>query len=168
VLSKQGSRLLASPTQVAVKADSAIPAVGERPPAIENDTLESASGDVDAIETRVPPDDMHDVRFNDVLGKRPVALLFATPALCESRTCGPVTDILLQLKQTYGQRMAFIHQEVFVDNDPAKGYRKPLRDFQLQSEPWLFTIDSGGRIAARLEGAFGLETATRAIEAALD
>jgi hypothetical protein len=57
---------------------------------------------------------------------------------------------------------------VFVDNDPAKGYRKPLRDFHLQSEPWLFTIDSSGRVAARLEGAFGIETAKRAIQAALD
>ncbi|MGH2948561.1 MAG: TlpA family protein disulfide reductase [Solirubrobacteraceae bacterium] len=168
VLSKQGSRVTGSRTRVEVQPDSSVPAVGERAPAVENDTLESAGGDIEAIETRVPPDDMHEVRFKDVLGKQPVALLFATPALCESRTCGPVTDILLQLKETYGQRMAFIHQEVFVDNDPAKGYRKPLRDFGLQSEPWLFTIDRRGRVATRLEGAFGLETAKRAIEAALE
>jgi hypothetical protein len=168
VLSKQGSRVTASPTRVEVQPDTPIPAVGERAPAVENDTLESAGGDIEAIETRVPPDDMHDVRFKDVLGTQPVALLFATPALCESRTCGPVTDILLQLKETYGQRMAFIHQEVFVDNDPAKGYREPLRQFGLRSEPWLFTIDRRGRIAARLEGAFGVETARRAIEAALE
>ena len=28
------------------------------------------------------------VNFKDVVGKRPVALLIATPALCQSRVCG--------------------------------------------------------------------------------
>lgn len=110
---------------------------------------------------------MHEVDFADVVGRKPVALLFATPALCESRTCGPVADILLQLKRTYGDRIAFIHQEVFVDNDPNKGYRKPLRQFGLRTEPWLFAVDQRGRIAARLEGAFGLRAACMALEAAL-
>jgi hypothetical protein len=167
VLSRPRGELLAATTEVRVKRDSAVPAVGERPPRIDNDTVASAAGDLKSIETRIPPDDMHDVRFKDVLGRKPVALLFATPALCESRTCGPVTDILLQLKQSYGDRVAFIHQEVFLDNDPSKGYRTPLRDFHLTSEPWLFTVDRSGRVAARLEGAFGLRGARRAIEAAL-
>ena len=45
---------------------------------------------------------MHQVSFNDVLGERPMALLFATPALCESRTFGPVTDLATQLEHSYG------------------------------------------------------------------
>ena len=43
--------------------------------------------------------------FADVVGKKPVALLFATPQLCQSRVCGPVTDIALQLKAKYGDQM---------------------------------------------------------------
>ena len=42
------------------------------------------------IDTRDPPSDMHEVDFADVVGKKPVALLFATPQLCASRVCGPV------------------------------------------------------------------------------
>ena len=100
--------------------------------------------------------------------EKPVALLFSTPALCESRVCGPVTDIAEQLKARYGDEVEFIHQEVFVDNDPTKGYRAPLRAFNLQTEPWLFTFDSEGRLAARLEGSFGIEGFEEAVQAALD
>ena len=44
--------------------------------------------------------------------------------------------------------------EVFRDNDIAKGLRPQLNAFNLRTEPWLFTIDREGKVAARLEGAF--------------
>ena len=46
---------------------------------------------------------MHAVSFKDVLGKRPIALLFSTPQLCISKVCGPVTDIAVQLEQLLRQ-----------------------------------------------------------------
>lgn len=145
------------------KAEDDIPDVGEQAPRIATDTVASAGGDVKKIDTRVPPSDMHDVSLKDALGKKPVALLFATPQLCQSRVCGPVVDIALQLKKTYGSRMTFIHQEVYKDNTVAKGLRPPLQDFHLKTEPWLFIMDKTGRITARLEGSFGF----RAFEAAI-
>ena len=39
-----------------------------------------------------------------------------------------------------------------MDNDLEKGLRPPLRAFELQTEPWLFTVDARGWVAARLEG----------------
>ena len=129
--------------------------------------MASAAGDVPSIETRLPPDDMHDVAFADVIGRKPVALLFATPALCASRVCGPVVDIALQLKSTYGDRVQFIHQEVFVDNEPGKGLRPALRAFALETEPWLFVFDRRGRVVARLEGSFGFDAFERALRSAL-
>ncbi|MCW3016590.1 MAG: hypothetical protein JWO02_3682 [Solirubrobacterales bacterium] len=140
-----------------------IPDVGEQAPRVATDTLASAGGDVKKIDTRVPPSDMHGASLKDELGKRPVALLFATPQLCQSRVCGPVVDIAAQLKKTYGDRMTFIHQEVYKDNDTSKGLRPPLQAFKLRTEPWLFVIDKTGKITARLEGSFGF----RAFEAAI-
>ncbi len=96
-----------------------------------------------------------------------MALLFATPQLCQSRVCGPVTDIALQMKAKYGDRMTFIHQEVYAGNDPAKGLRAPLQQFNLRSEPWLFVVGADGRVTARLEGSFGLKTFEAAINTAL-
>jgi hypothetical protein len=166
-VTKVGERLSGAATNVTVRASSPIPDVGDEPPRVDTDTLASAGGDIASIDTRLPPDDMHRENFRDVLGKRPIALLFATPQLCQSRVCGPVTDIELQLESEYGDRMTFIHQEVYVDNDLKKGLRPPLQAFHLETEPWLFTVDEQGRVAARLEGSFGVNAFRQAVEAAL-
>ena len=105
--------------------------------------------------------------FADDVGKKPVALLFATPQLCQSRVCGPVVDVGLQLRARYGDQVDFIHQEVYTDNDPNKGLRKPLQEFGLPTEPWLFVVGKDGKITARLEGSFGLDAFEQALKTAL-
>lgn len=167
VLSRVGGRLVYSLTGLKAVAHSPIPDVGQRPPHIDTPTLASVHGNVRLIDTRDPPDDMHAVDFRRVLGHEPVALVFATPLLCQSRLCGPVVDLAEQFKATYGRRMAFIHQEVYAQNMVQAGLRPQLRAFHLQTEPWLFTFDRSGRVAARLEGAFGRSEFRAAIEAAL-
>ena len=169
VVTQIDGKLAGAGTQINVvrPARDRIPQVGERPPKITTDTVQSANGDIESIDTRLPPDDMHDVDFADVIGKKPVALLFATPALCASRVCGPVVDIAAQLKRSYGDRVQFIHQEVYVDNEVSKGLREPLRRFNLRTEPWLFVFDRSGRVTARLEGSFGFNAFERALQTAL-
>ncbi|HEY8465750.1 MAG TPA: hypothetical protein VIL04_03005 [Solirubrobacterales bacterium] len=167
VLTNIGGQWRGAATQVTAQENDPIPAVGERPPAVKTETLEDVGANVELIDTRQPPSDMHNVSFDEVLGKKPVALLFATPALCQSRVCGPVVDIAEQLRnEGYGDDIEFIHQEVWVDNDLNKGLREPLRKFNLQTEPWLFTVDADGRVAARLEGSFGLREFEEALKAA--
>jgi hypothetical protein len=151
---------------VSTKEASPIPAIGEKAPVIHTDTLETAAGDVSKIDTRVPPSEMHS-DFADIVGKKPVALLFSTPQLCASRVCGPVTDIELQMQSKYGDQMTFIHQEVYVDNDVNKGLREPLKQFNLPSEPWLFVVDKSGTITARLEGSIGVKQFEDAVKSGL-
>lgn len=159
--------LLAGAAQLTVRRERALPAVGDPAPRVHTPTLASVGGDVERIDTRVPPSDLHDEDLFDVHGRRPVALLFATPSLCRSRVCGPVADIALQLKSAYGDEVAFIHNEVYLENDPNRGLRPQLRAYGLRTEPWLFAIDRDGRVAARLEGAFGVEEFREAVEAAI-
>ena len=99
--------------------------------------------------TRVPPDTQNQADFADVVGEKPVVLLFATPQFCQSRVCGPVVDVAEQVKETYGDEVEFIHMEIFNDNDPSKGVRPQVRAFNLPSEPWLFVIDRQGVIRPR-------------------
>jgi hypothetical protein len=167
VLTRTRRGLIASSSEIAVPDSSPIPSVGQRPPDIATDTPASVQGNLSLLTTRVPPDDMHAVSFSQVLGRRPVALLISTPALCVSKVCGPVTDIMVELEHEFGQRIAFIHEEVYVDNDPAKGLRPQLKAFHLETEPWLFTVNREGIITARLDGAFGVDEARAALEAAL-
>jgi hypothetical protein len=166
-LTRTAGKLIGATGEIAVALSTPIPGVGQRAPAINTETLSSVRGDVGLLTTRHPPEQMHSVSFDQVLGKRPVALLFSTPQLCTSRVCGPVTDIMVYLQHQFSNRITFIHQEIYVDNDTHKGLRPQLGAFHLQTEPWLFTINRRGVIAARLEGAFGLSEARQALEAAL-
>jgi hypothetical protein len=166
-MSRTQNGLIGAPGEVAVAPSSPIPAAGQRPPAIATDTLATTHGNTSLLTTRIPPEHMASLSFKDVLGKRPVALLFSTPQLCISRVCGPVTDIAVELQHRFGNQITFIHQEVYVDNDPKKGLRPQLKAFHLQTEPWLFTVNSKGVIAARLEGSFGTNAFSGAIQAAL-
>jgi hypothetical protein len=141
-----------------------IPKVGEKAPLIHTPTPEDVGGDLAKITTRIPPDTQNRVDYADVLGKEPILLLFATPQFCQSRVCGPVVDVAEQVKQQYGDKAAFIHMEIYNDNDPSKGVRPQVRAFHLPSEPWLFAIDRHGRIRAVVEGAFGVERLTKVVK----
>ena len=74
-------------------------------------------GDLSKITTRIPPDTQNKVDYADALGKEPIVLLFATPQFCQSRVCGPVVDVAEQTKEEYGDKAAFIHMEIYKDND---------------------------------------------------
>jgi hypothetical protein len=157
----------ATPVTVFVRRHWPPPDVGERAPRVPTPTRASVHGDLESIDTRVPPDTMHDVSLASALGRRPVMLLFATPGLCPSRICGPVADVLEELKSERGRDADFIHMEIYNENRPEAGQRYQVRAYGLPSEPWLFAIDRRGRVAARIEGAFSLDEAREALDAAL-
>ena len=166
-----------SPVQVMVRSRPQLPSVGSRAVAVHTPTVESVSGNVESIDTRVPPSTMHDVDLVDALERsRPVVLLFATPALCQSRVCGPVTDVAEQVKAEYGDRVDFIHMEIFKDNDANKGVRPQVASWGLCAgqgesftcvEPYLFTVDRNGRVAAHLQGAYSASELEDAVKKAL-
>jgi hypothetical protein len=179
-VAKLDGRLVATdPIYLGVGTNSQVPQVGQKAPVIDTPTVASVGGDVSKIDTRTPPDSMHDVNFADVVGKKPVILVFATPALCQSRVCGPVVDIAEEVKSEHKGEAAFIHMEIYNDNRIASGClegttlaKKCLRPqvlaYHLESEPWAFAIDRHGKIVARLEGAFSkteLENALKLAEA---
>lgn len=168
VLTQEQGKLIGAANQIKVepKDKDKVVKVGDKAPSVDTDTLASV-GSKKLLDTREPASDMHDKSLKEVLGKKPVVLLFATPQFCSSRVCGPVTDIVYQLKQKYGDRAEFIHQEVYKNNQPSQGVRPPLKAFGLQTEPWLFTIDRNGKVVERLEGSFGFNEIEAAIQKAI-
>jgi hypothetical protein len=153
-----------APTALDVGGRDGPPDVGDR--AIRMNTLTGADvgGDLTKLSTRVPPaDDLLKDDFADVLGKKPVVLLFATPALCQSRTCGPVVDIAEQVRAQNGKGVTFIQQEIYRDNDPGKPVRPQVARWRLPTEPWAFVIDRHGKIASRFEGVFSVGELARAV-----
>jgi hypothetical protein len=143
-----------------------IPAVDQRPPRIHTPTVSDVGGDVGKIDTRSPHDDMHKVDFADALAKEPVVLLFATPALCQSRVCGPVVDVAEQVEHETGDGVDFIHMEVYNNNNASDGLRPQMREFGLRTEPWVFVIDRKGVVRTRIEGAFDATELENAVQQA--
>jgi hypothetical protein len=151
---------------IKVGGSNDIPAVGQRPPRIHTPTVADVGGNVGEIDTRSPHDDMHKVDFADALGKQPVVLIFATPALCQSRVCGPVVDVAEQVEHEAGDGVDFIHMEVYNNNNASDGLRPQLREFGLRTEPWVFVLDRKGIVRTRIQGAFDaaeLESAVRQV-----
>jgi len=149
-----------------VAGENSVPEVGEKAPLIHTPTAADVGGDLAKIDTRIPHDQMHQVDFADVVGKQPIVLVFATPALCQSRVCGPVVDVAQQVADEYKGKADFIHMEVYNDNEISKGIRPQLQAFNLETEPWTFLIDRNGVIRDRIDGAYGvaeLEQAMRTI-----
>jgi hypothetical protein len=147
----EATRVTASP----VVREDRVAQVGEKAPLIHTPTAADVGGDLAKIDTRVPHDQMHAVDFADAVGKKPIVLVFATPALCQSRVCGPVVDIAQEVADEYKGEADFIHMEVYNDNDASKGIRPQLRAYHLPTEPWTFLIDRRGIVRDRLEGAYG-------------
>jgi hypothetical protein len=154
-----------NPVTVAVGRSERPPRVGGSAPRVHTPTKADVA-DLSEIDTRQPPSSLHDHDLADVLGKRPVVLLFATPRLCRSRICGPVVDVIEQLKAEEPDAAAFIHMEIWNDNRREAGQRPQVRAYGLPSEPWLFAIDADGKVAARIEGAFSVEEARAALKKA--
>ncbi|HET7177721.1 MAG TPA: hypothetical protein VFI63_03450 [Solirubrobacterales bacterium] len=165
-LIKQGGELKATLLPSAVVGGfGAVPGAGQRAPLIHTPTAAAVGGDLAKVTTRIPPDTQNRVDYANVLGKKPIVLLFATPQFCQSRVCGPVVDVAEQVKRAYGEGVAFIHMEIYNENNPNKGVRPQVRAFHLPSEPWAFVIDRRGTIRTAIEGAFGVEELTRAVKA---
>jgi hypothetical protein len=155
-----------APAALTVGARNGPPDVGDRAIKVKTLTAADVGGNLTRLSTRIPPaEDLLKENLADVLGKKPVVLLFATPALCQSRTCGPVVDIAEQVRAQSGSGVTFIQQEIYQDNDPGKPVRPQVARWRLPTEPWAFVIDRRGRIAARFEGVFSVGELARAVEA---
>jgi hypothetical protein len=161
---KEGDELSATLLpSVLVGAVKRVPRAGQKAPLIHTPTPSDVGGDLSVLTTRIPPDTQNEVDYADALGKEPIVLLFATPQFCQSRVCGPVVDVAEQVKQLYGDKAAFIHMEIYQDNEPPQ-VNEQVRAFHLPTEPWLFAIDGNGTIAEVLQGAFGVDALTEAVE----
>ena len=100
----------------------------------------------------------------------PFVVAFSTPGFCTSAMCGPVTAVVGNLSQDFGDRLRFIHLEPF-DLQVARTegrlvWADAAQEWNLETEPWVFVVDASGRVAARFEGLVGaveLEPAVAAV-----
>lgn len=153
-----------------------VPAAGDAAIASQNLTVAAAATSPSAVDSRasatapVPDPELHQTTVAQALAeKRPVLLVISTPTYCESRFCGPVTEMAAELAKQHGDRARFIHIEVWKDfrakqlNDAAKEWIARGEDV---NEPWVFLIGADGKVTVRLDNVAGrgeLEPQLRAL-----
>jgi hypothetical protein len=138
-----------------VLAQSVVPAPGQPAPRSHNPTVADVP-DASYIDSGNPPDDMHQISIADAIAKhQKILVIFATPAFCTSRTCGPEVQVVQSLEPSYRDRLTFIHVEIYTNYKPdptKKQLAQTVIDWRLQTEPWIFLIGADGTIRDRFEG----------------
>jgi hypothetical protein len=163
VLARQGDGTVeAARFTVEALAAGHAPMPGTPAPRSRNPVVTDVA-DLRTLDSSDPPDPrLHQHRIADaIIQGKPQVIVFATPKYCTSRVCGPVVDVVRTLIPAYGDRVVFIHQEIWQAG--TQTFAPTVEEWKLRSEPWIFVVDGGGTVRARFEGL----TTRREIEAAL-
>ena len=147
-----------------VQDASSTPVVGARAPASKNPTLAEVGGDVRQISTDTHPDpSFYQLSVDQALAQhKPFVLVFATPAFCTSKQCGPTLDAIKAIaKDEPG--IAFINVEPYklqytngrlqpvLDASNALQATQATLDWGLLTEPWIFVVDGQGIVRGSYE-----------------
>ncbi len=142
-----------------VRPQSASVGLGKEAPRSRNRTAADVA-DLAEISTDPSLDpDLYRMTVADAIDSgKPTIVTFATPAFCQTATCGPQVDMVSNVKERHQDEANFIHIEVFdnpleMDGDISKGRLSPLLEvWGLQVEPFTFVIDGQGLVASKFEG----------------
>ena len=142
---------------VEVLEESSTPGIGTRVSPIDHPTSADVKELSDISTSPDPIPAMYRTSVAEALEQgEPFIVIFATPAFCQSRICGPVVETVAKLLPVYGEELEFIHIEPY-DLDLIRGEgklapSKEARAWGLPSEPWVFLVDASGRLIAKFEG----------------
>ncbi len=138
---------------IEVTDEGAAPRIGT--PAPRSDTPTTAGvADLGLLSSAAEPDpQLYELSVADAVSSgKPSLILFATPGYCRTQVCGPGVDVLQQLVDRFGDAVAPVHVEVY-KLPYENGLMVPaMREWNLQTEPWLFLVDRDGNIVDRFEG----------------
>jgi hypothetical protein len=142
-----------------VKDKFSAPGYGDPAPRSVSLTDKDVGGDTSHICSNTPPCSLHTLSIADALNAadKPLVVLFATPALCTSATCGPELDAVVQLSNTYAERANFIHIEIYQYPFDGQHVAKTVDEWRLPSDPWTFIVDKTGIVRDRFEGSAPVE-----------
>jgi hypothetical protein len=137
--------------QVMEPGSVAVPGPGDPMPPFDTPSVDDGRG-VDPICTREPePCPFHDVTLtNALLSGKPVAYLVGTPAFCQTGTCAPALESMIDVQDRYGDTFTWVHAEVYTDNT-ATTPAPAVEAASLTFEPSLFVIAPDGTVIERLD-----------------
>ena len=156
------------------------PTVGDGPPSDGNKTVNDV-GSLSELTTSSRPDaDLYQQTIGEAIGEgKPLVLVFASPALCTSPTCGPQVETVEELKEQYKGQAGFIHVEVYENPAEIQGdldrarYSPLVEEWGLSAqtgylnESWVFIFSSDGKLTSKYQGYASIDELTKGLDAAL-
>jgi hypothetical protein len=133
-------------------------AVGIGMPAPKSNTP-TAAQDLRTISSDTDPDPrLHQMSVAEaVTSGKPSLILFATPGFCQTAVCGPGVDVVQRLVDTFGDRINAVHVEIYQHPFERLQQVAAMKEWGLQTEPWLFLVDETGQVTERFEGGITFE-----------
>lgn len=148
--------------QIMDPATISIPLIGTSLPGFDTPTISNARG-VNPLCTRTPePCPLHDITLNEALKRgKPIAYLVGTPAHCQTGTCSPALEALLEMRELVGDRLTMLHTEIYTD-DTATIVAPAVEALKMTFEPALFITDAKGVLVERFDAIFDAVEITEA------
>ncbi len=157
------------------------PPIGAQAPTSDTPTA-TTPDEIARISSDTAPDpDFYKVSEPDALAAHdPFVIIFATPAFCQSATCGPTLDLVKSVAADYKDKLTFIHVEPY-QLTYTNGQLQPVLSetnlpitvdatniWGLNTEPYIFVVDSSGKVTAKFEGIASDEELRAAFDADLN
>lgn len=142
---------------VVAERTRAVP-VGAQAPASRSRTLADVRSIAELSTGSEPDPALYEKSIAAALAeRRPLVLVFASPAFCTNELCGPQVEVLSELRRRYADRANFIHVDLYenpheIRGDLARAVRTTiLAEWGVPTDEWTFVIDGHGRVAERYE-----------------
>ena len=140
--------------QVLERKNIQMPVVGEPLPAFDTPTEDDARGVEPLCTLPAGTCPFHKETLTAALKKgTPVAYLIGTPAHCQTGTCAPALQALIEVAGKVGGKAQFVHAEVYMDR-AATRIAPAVEAYKLDFEPILYVTDGEGVLRHRLDGVF--------------
>jgi hypothetical protein len=132
--------------------------VGQQAPASASRTL-AGEGNIAKLTTGSHRDpELYKYSIAEALERdRPLLVVFASPAFCTNAVCGPQVEIASELREVYGDRVDFVHVDLYSNPHEIQGdlnlaqLTPLLGEWGLTSQEWTFIVDSDGTVTYRFE-----------------
>ena len=161
-----------------VLSSTTTPAIGATAPKADTPTATDAAG-IAAISTDPQPDaDFYRLTITQAITSgKPSLIVFATPAFCQTRVCGPTLQLIKTAAALFKGQVNMVHVEPYLMHQTSAGLQ-PILDpsgqlqivpavliYGLQDEPFTFVVDAAGKVTAEFEGIVGTDELTAALQA---
>jgi hypothetical protein len=152
--------------QVSDPTDVSVPQPGQTLAGFETPTVGEPAG-VDPVCTREPLCEFHAVTLTEALtSAKPVVYLVGTPAFCQTGSCAPALEALIDVAPDFGDRLTVVHAEVYTDLT-ATDIAPAVLALDMRFEPALFIVSADGVVVERLDGLWDVTELRERLEAAI-